>query len=72
MNMERAVDILGINRTKDSDLVPMVQALKLFSRLNTPVENERLEAGEFVLRRWAEYQAECNTRRSKIQGLEVA
>jgi hypothetical protein len=66
MNMERAVEILGINRTQDGDLRPMVVALKVFSALNTPEENERLEAAQYVLRRWTAYQDACNEKRTKV------
>ncbi len=63
MDMETAIAILGINRTRDNDLRPMVKALELFSSLNTPAEVERLEAAKYVLRRWKAYQGECNLRR---------
>lgn len=62
MNMNRAIEILGINSTK----IPtqhMVRALGFHSWQNTPEENERREAGQYVLRRWKKYQAECNKRR---------
>jgi hypothetical protein len=64
MDIERAVEILGINRRRDGDLRPMVKALELFPRLNDEDEKVRLEAAKFVLRRWDTYQAECNFRRS--------
>jgi hypothetical protein len=63
MDMNTAIKVLGINRTRDNDLRPMVKALELFSVLNTPDEVERLEAAKYVLRRWKTYQAECNIRR---------
>ena len=63
MDMETAIAILGINRTRDNDLRPMVKALELFSVLNTPDEVKRFEAAKYVLRRWKTYQAECNLRR---------
>jgi hypothetical protein len=63
MNLERAIDLLGINRTKNSDIENMVLALGLFTGLNTPEENERLAAGKFVLQNWAKYSSECNTKR---------
>lgn len=63
MNMKRAIEILGINRTKTGDLTPMIRALSMMSVLNTPEQNERLEAAQFVTRRWAAYQAECNAAR---------
>jgi hypothetical protein len=64
MDMETAIAILGINRTRDNDLRPMVNALELFSVLNTPEEVEKLDAAKYVLRRWKTYQAECNIRRN--------
>lgn len=63
MDMPRAVEILGINRTKAGDLSPMVRALNMHAFLNTPEENERLEAAQFVLRRWSAYQDACNAAR---------
>ena len=63
MDMETAIAILGINRTRDNDLRPMVKALELFSVLNTPEEVKPLEAAKYVLRRCKTYQAECNLRR---------
>jgi hypothetical protein len=64
MDIETATKILGINRTKDGDLKPMVKALELFSALNSPEENERLEAAKYVLRRWKKYQDHCNEKRN--------
>lgn len=63
MCMDRAIAILGINRTRNNDLRPMVKALGLFSWLNTPQQNERLAAGRYVLKNWAAYTEECNRRR---------
>ena len=63
MDMDTAISILGINRTRDNDLQPMVKALELFSVLNTPEEVRSLQAAKYVLRRWKTYQAECNLRR---------
>ena len=65
MDMHKAVAILGINRTRDMDLREMVKALGLLSALNTPEEDERREAAQYVLRRWKIYQAECNKRRDR-------
>lgn len=64
MTMERAIEILGINRTRNGDLREMVKALGLHSWLNTPEETERRAAGQFVLRRWDAYQAACNEARN--------
>lgn len=63
MNMEKAVLILGTNRTRDHDIRPMVKALKMLRALNTDEEEERLAAGEYVLRRWTAYQAACEAAR---------
>jgi hypothetical protein len=64
MNMTRAIEVLGINRTQ-WELKPMVKALGLMSYLNTPEETERRAAAQFVLRRWQAYQAECNKARDR-------
>jgi hypothetical protein len=57
MSMQRAVEVLGINRTRAGDLREMVKALSLHPWLNSAEENERREAAQFVLRRWGAYQA---------------
>jgi hypothetical protein len=59
MTLERAVEVLGINRRKDGDLREMARALSMMSWSNTAEENERLAAAKFVLGRWKAYQAEC-------------
>lgn len=66
MDMNTAISILGINRTKDMDLRPMVKALSMMSAMNTPEENRRLEAAKFVLRRWSAYQTACNKARDRL------
>ena len=63
MTMDRAVEILGTNRTREGDLKPMVKALGFMAAFNTSAENERREAAQYVIRRWAEYQAVCNAAR---------
>lgn len=63
MDMNRAVEVLGINRTREGDLKPMVKALGFMAALNTAEENERREAAQFVIRRWPAYQAVCNAAR---------
>ena len=63
MDIENAIEILGINRTKAGDLQPMVRALSLCGWLNTAEDNERLEAARHVLRRWSVYQEACNKAR---------
>jgi len=63
MDMNRAIEILGINHTREGDIGPMVRALGMLPELNTPEENEWREAGQFVLKRWRSYQDECSKRR---------
>lgn len=64
MNMDRAVEILGINNTK-GPLQNMVRALSMMTWLNTPADTERREAAQYVLRRWKAYCDECNRRRNR-------
>jgi len=64
MTIERAIALLGINRTRDGDLRPMVRALGLYPWLNTPEMTERRLAAQYVLRRWKAYQSECNRLRN--------
>jgi hypothetical protein len=59
-----AADELGINRTRDGDLRPMVTALGLIPMMNTAEEDRRLVVAKWALRNWSAYQAECNARRS--------
>lgn len=63
--MTQAIAVLGINRTRDGDLKQMIRALKSIPFLNTAEENTRLEAAEFVTKRWSAYQAECSARRNR-------
>jgi hypothetical protein len=63
MTMDRAVEVLGINRTREGDLAPMIKALGMMPFLNTAEDNERREAAQFVTRRWPAYQAACNAAR---------
>jgi len=58
-----AADLLGINRTRDGDLRPMVKALGLMAGLNTVEENRRREVASWALRNWTAYQEECSRRR---------
>ncbi len=60
MTMQRAIEVLGINRRRDGDLREMVRALGLLPWLNTAEDVERREAAQYVLKRWAAYQKECN------------
>lgn len=62
MDMQEAVDVIGINAMK----IPtrnMARALGMLTWNNTPADWKRKEAAEFVLKRWSAYQAECNRRR---------
>lgn len=63
MDMNKAINIFGIHRTKD-EIENTVAALKLFTSLNTPEENEKLEAGEYVLENWRTFQSETARRRN--------
>ncbi|MGH6631515.1 MAG: hypothetical protein ACREB3_17435 [Burkholderiales bacterium] len=67
MNMQTAIEILGINRRQTGDLRETVMALGFHSWLNTAEDTERREAAKYVLRRWPAYQAECNKRRSSAR-----
>ena len=59
MTMDKAVEILGTNRTRSGDLTPMIRALGMFPFLNTPQETERREAAQYLVRRWSAYQNVC-------------
>lgn len=63
MDMNKAIDVFGINRTKE-EVENLVAALKLFRSLNTPEENEKLAAGEYVLEHWKTFQSETARRRN--------
>jgi hypothetical protein len=65
MTMQRAVEILGINRRRDGDLREMHKALGLHAWANTAEENERREAAGVVLRNWPKYQEACNAARAR-------
>lgn len=66
MTMDKAIEILGINRTRNGDLLPMIRALELLGGFfNSVQENERLKAARFVTRHWQAYQAACNAYRDK-------
>ncbi|RWI88214.1 MAG: hypothetical protein EOR25_15630 [Mesorhizobium sp.] len=64
MNMDRAVEILGINNTK-GPLQNMMRALSIHAWGNTQDENDRLLAAQYILPRWKAYSAECNRRRNR-------
>jgi hypothetical protein len=60
MNMDKAIQILGINATR----IPtrnMAKALGMAAWLNTEADIERKLAAEYVLRRWNAYQSACNS-----------
>jgi hypothetical protein len=57
--LRSAARVLGLSRTRDGDLRPMVHALKLIPTMNTPEENERLDAAVYAMRHWREYQNLC-------------
>lgn len=59
MNMRDAIAILGINRAR-YELQNMTKALSFFSWSNTPEETARLNAGQYVLQHWRDYQAACD------------
>lgn len=65
MNMDKAIDILGINATR----IPtrnMARALSMCTWLNTESDIERKIAADYVLRRWGAYQKACNARRDAM------
>ena len=59
-------DVLGINRTRDNDLRPMVRALGLMTWRNTDDDWRRKSAAEWALRNWSKFTAECSARRNVI------
>lgn len=63
-NLKAAARILGLNRTRDGDLRPMVYALRAIPTLNTAEENAMLEAAVYAMRHWTEYQNLCGRVRS--------
>lgn len=69
-----AADVLGINRTKDNDLRPMVKALGMMSWNNTVEDDLRREVANWALRHWVAYQNECTRRRDgkRAEPLEKA
>ena len=65
MNLDKAIAILGINRSRH-EIQNMVFALKLAPFFNTKDDSARLWAGKYVLRYWSRYQAECNAIRDEL------
>ncbi|QIV65906.1 hypothetical protein Cp1R7AA1_012 [Mesorhizobium phage Cp1R7A-A1] len=67
--LRQAARVLGLSRTRDGDLRPMVHALKLFPAMNTAEENARLDAAVYAMRHWREYQNLCGRVRSNRESL---
>lgn len=68
MTMGDAIRILGMNRAR-YEVQNMALALVFGSYLNTTEERNRLEAANFVLKRWKAYQKACNAMRDKLFAL---
>ena len=71
MTMLEAVKILGSNRAR-YEVQNMALALLFGSYLNTPEERARLEASNYVLKRWKAYATACNAARDARQKYSVA
>ena len=71
MNMNRAIKALGINRAR-YEVQNMALALVFGSYLNTEAERERLEAANFVLKRWKAYCKACNEARDAMHESRLA
>jgi hypothetical protein len=69
--MQEAIRILGSNRAR-YEIQNMALALLFGSYLNTPEENARLEASNFVLKRWKAYATACNAARDARQKYNIA
>jgi hypothetical protein len=67
--LKQAARVLGLTRTRDGDLRPMVHALKLIPSMNTAEENERLAAAVYAMRHWREFQNLCGRVRSNRDSL---
>ena len=64
LNLKRAVDILGSGTGPDSfGFANMIRALQMCPGMNTPAENERLEAALYARRHRKAYRAELQRRR---------
>ncbi len=64
MTLTRAADILGSGMGPGSfGFDNMIRALRLMPAMNTPAENERLEAALYAKRHRAAYQREMQDRR---------
>ena len=71
MTMERAIKALGYNRAR-YEVQNMALALVFGSYLNTPEERERLEAANYVLKRWKAYVRACDKARTEAQAYRIA
>ena len=60
--MDRAVGLLGTYWERDA-LRTMTRSVGRLRFLNTDYNNDRRDAGRFVLRRWPAYQAACSAAR---------
>ena len=65
MSMNDTIAALGINRAR-YEVQNMALALIFGSYLNTPQEQVRLDAANYVLKRWKAYQRACNAARDAI------
>ena len=64
MDMKRAIQALGNNRAR-YEVQNMALALMFGSYLNTEAERDRLEASNYVLKRWGAYSKACDDIRDK-------
>ena len=71
MTMERAIKALGYNRAR-YEVQNMALALVFGSYLNTPEERERLEAANYVLKRWKAYVRACDKARNAALTYRIA
>jgi hypothetical protein len=67
--LRQAARVLGLSRTRDGDLRPMVHALRLIPSMNTAEENARLAAAVYAMRHWREFQNLCGRVRSNRESL---
>lgn len=67
--LKDAARVLGLARTRDGDLRPMVHALRLIPTMNSAEENERLAAAVYAMRHWREFQNLCGRIRSGRESL---
>jgi len=71
MDMNKAIEALGSNRAR-YEVQNMALALMFGSYLNTKEERDRLEASNYVLKRWKAYAKACddirNARQARAMG----